>query len=49
MIYLRPDGVEMIEVAPHQAVNVRYALRFKLVTQEEIEAARRELEQREAA
>ena len=48
-MYIRNDGVEMIEVAPSQAVNVPAALRFHLVTLEVVEAARREMDQREAA
>jgi hypothetical protein len=49
MIYIRNDGAEMIEVAPHQAVNVPAALKLHLVTLEEVKAARREHDQREAA
>jgi hypothetical protein len=47
-IYFR-DGTEMIEVAPGQAVSVRCALRLKLVTPEQVEAARREQDQQKAA
>jgi hypothetical protein len=49
MMYIRNDSVEMIEVAPSQAVNVPAALRLHLVTLEMVEAARCEMDQREAA
>jgi hypothetical protein len=48
-MYIRNDSVEMIEVAPSQAVNVPAALRLHLVTLEMVEAARCEMDQREAA
>jgi hypothetical protein len=48
-MYLRDDGVEMIEIAPSQAVNVPVALKLHLVTLETVEAARREMAQKEAA
>jgi hypothetical protein len=42
MIYVRSfDGAEMIEVAPHQAVNVKAALLLRLVTMAQVTAARR--------
>jgi hypothetical protein len=48
-MYIRNDGAEMIEVAPHQTVNVNAALKLHLVTQDEVDVARREMDQREAA
>jgi hypothetical protein len=48
-VYIRNDDVEMIKVAPSQAVNVPVALRLHLVTLEEVEEARREMDKREAA
>ena len=47
-MYLRNDGAEMIEIAPSQAANVPAALKLHLVTLEDVEAARREMAQREA-
>lgn len=48
-MYVRNDGAEMIEVAPHQTVNVNAALKLHLVTQDEVDVVRREMDQREAA
>jgi hypothetical protein len=48
-MYMRNGGVETIEVAPSQAVNVPAALNLNLVTLEEVEVARRKMDQREAA
>jgi hypothetical protein len=50
MIYVRgDDGVEMIEILPHQAVSVRCALRLRLLTPEQVEQARREQDQQRKA
>jgi hypothetical protein len=49
-MYIRGvDDAEMIEIAPSQAVNVKSALALKLVTREQVEAARRQTEQQERA
>jgi hypothetical protein len=43
------DNAEMIEVAPCQYVNVKSALALKLVTKEQVDAARRQHQQQQAA
>ena len=43
------DGAIMIEIAPSQFINVKSALLLKLVSKEQVEAARRQRDEQEKA